>query len=90
MEAARNSAFEQIERKKYYFSFQGGGNKIYKTALIFGGRSEILIDFQEAPNWRLEWDSNRGARAVKITSSDDARTSSDDARGESGGKEGGE
>jgi hypothetical protein len=83
MEAARNAAFEQIEQNRYYFCFQGDGNKIYKTALIFGGRSEIFIDFQEAPNWRLEWDSSRGAYAVK-------RTSSDDARGEFGGKEGGD
>ncbi|MDR1164516.1 MAG: ATP-binding protein [Deltaproteobacteria bacterium] len=58
MEKARDIAFEQIEQKRYYFCFQGGGNKIYKTALIFGGRSEILIDFQEARNWRLEWDES--------------------------------
>ncbi|MDR1166987.1 MAG: AAA family ATPase [Deltaproteobacteria bacterium] len=65
MEAARDKAFEQIERKRYYFCFQGGGNRIYKTALIFGGRSEILIDFQEARNWKLEWDENINAYSVK-------------------------
>jgi hypothetical protein len=67
MEAARDKAFDQIERKRYYFCFQGGGNTIYKTALIFGGRSEILIDFQEARNWKLEWDENLSAYAVKET-----------------------
>ncbi|MDR1165645.1 MAG: ATP-binding protein [Deltaproteobacteria bacterium] len=67
MEKARDKAFEQIERKRYYFCFQGGGNKIFKTALIFGGRSEILVDFQEARNWILEWDEKSRVYAVKET-----------------------
>jgi hypothetical protein len=70
MERARDIAFEQIEQKRYYFCFQGGGNKIYKTALIFGGRSEIIIAFQEARNWRLEWDESLNAFAVKENFSD--------------------
>ncbi|MDR1167244.1 MAG: hypothetical protein LBO66_15505, partial [Deltaproteobacteria bacterium] len=60
------------ERKRYYFCFQGNGNKIYKTALIFGGRSEIIIDFQEARNWQLEWDDDLCAYSVKKNYSDDA------------------
>ncbi|MDR1166328.1 MAG: ATP-binding protein [Deltaproteobacteria bacterium] len=67
MEEARDKAFEQIERKRYYFRFQGGGNKIFKTALIFGGRAEILVDFQEARNWRLEWNEKLRSYAVKET-----------------------
>ncbi|MDR1167258.1 MAG: ATP-binding protein [Deltaproteobacteria bacterium] len=71
MEKARDKAFEQIERNRYYFCFQGNGNKIYKTALVFGGRSAILIDFQEARNWRLEWDEYHNTYSVKSPNSDD-------------------
>jgi hypothetical protein len=70
MEKARDKAFEQIEEKRYYFCFQGKGNKIFKTALVFGGRSTILIDFQEVKNWRLEWDEYHSTYSVKFSDGD--------------------
>ncbi|MDR1166166.1 MAG: AAA family ATPase [Deltaproteobacteria bacterium] len=48
MDEARNAVFERMERKRHSFPARGGGAKIYKTALVCGDRSEILIDFQEA------------------------------------------
>jgi hypothetical protein len=67
MKAARDKAFQQIERRRYYFCFQGKGNKIFKTALIFGGRSKVLIDFQEAQNRRLEWDEFHQTYSVQFS-----------------------
>jgi hypothetical protein len=46
-------ALDQIEDKKYAKKFRGSGHKIYKTALVISGRSDILIVFEEAKNWKL-------------------------------------
>ncbi|MDR1165540.1 MAG: AAA family ATPase [Deltaproteobacteria bacterium] len=67
MEDALNTAFKQIDLKKHHFRFQESGHKIYKTALVFAGRSEILVDFREASDWRLEWDKYSNAYAVPFT-----------------------
>ncbi|MDR1165969.1 MAG: hypothetical protein LBO66_08930 [Deltaproteobacteria bacterium] len=62
----------QIEKKKYDKKFQGGGGKIYKTALVIGGRVDNVIIFEEADNWLLEMDPDgtltvRQPPTVKIT-----------------------
>jgi hypothetical protein len=85
MKAAAKRAFKQIDEKKYYYSFQGNGNKIYKTALVVGGREEVMIEFQdmgkgvdvilefqEAPNWKLALDKADGKFKVKMTGPEDA------------------
>jgi hypothetical protein len=67
MKAALKEAFDQIERDKYYYAFQGGGHKIYKVAIVIGGRTDVMIAFQEAPNWILDWDEDEKKYAVRKT-----------------------
>jgi hypothetical protein len=54
LKKATQEALDQIEKTKYSLKFQGAGNKIYKTGMAIGGRSEVLIVFEEADNWFLE------------------------------------
>jgi hypothetical protein len=53
IEKATRDALDQIEKKKYDVKFKGKGNKIYKTALVVGHYSDVLVVFQEAKNWQL-------------------------------------
>jgi hypothetical protein len=53
VEQATVKALAQIEDKKYSLKFQGKGNTIYKTALVIGGNSEVMVVFEKADNWRL-------------------------------------
>jgi hypothetical protein len=53
MEKAALEALDQIEKKKYTFKFQGQGNNIYKTALIIGDQTDVLVVFEKAENWHL-------------------------------------
>jgi hypothetical protein len=66
MKTAAKEAIAQIEKKKYDLKFKGGGNKIYKVALVVCHRSEVLIVFEQASNWRLVTDYN-GALIVEST-----------------------
>ncbi|MDR3203500.1 MAG: PD-(D/E)XK nuclease domain-containing protein [Deltaproteobacteria bacterium] len=43
MVKAAGEAMAQIDLKKYVNKFQGGNNKIYKVALIFGGRTQVAV-----------------------------------------------
>ena len=58
MKNAANKAMKQIENKKYTLRFMGKKNIIYKTALIIGHYSDVLIVFEKADNWHLTENSN--------------------------------
>jgi hypothetical protein len=44
-------AMTQIEKKKYTKKFQGLNNKIFKTALVIDGYTNVKVVFEEAANW---------------------------------------
>jgi hypothetical protein len=54
MNKAAQTAVAQIDLNRYVQKFQGGGNTIYKAALIIGGRSNVLFVLEEAQNWSAE------------------------------------
>ncbi|MDR3153028.1 MAG: PD-(D/E)XK nuclease domain-containing protein, partial [Deltaproteobacteria bacterium] len=64
MEKAAAEALKQIEDKKYALKFQGGGNMIYKLALVIGRRSDVLAVFEKAGNWRLVREPDGGMRVA--------------------------
>ncbi|MDR1083298.1 MAG: PD-(D/E)XK nuclease domain-containing protein [Deltaproteobacteria bacterium] len=63
-EEAVKEAMDQIEKQKYALKFQSRGNKIYKTALVAAGRSDVLAVFEEAQNWTLELDPSENFYGV--------------------------
>jgi hypothetical protein len=63
-EEAVREAMDQIEKNKYALKFQDQGNKIYKTALVIIGRSNVLVVFEEAENWTLELDPSENFYGV--------------------------
>ncbi|MDR0547923.1 MAG: ATP-binding protein [Deltaproteobacteria bacterium] len=46
-------ALAQIEEKKYDLKFKGSGNRIFKTAIVFSERTDVMAAFKEAKNWVL-------------------------------------
>ncbi|MDR1085047.1 MAG: AAA family ATPase [Deltaproteobacteria bacterium] len=54
MNKAARIAAAQIDLNRYVQKFQGGGNAIYKAALVIGGRSNVLLVLKEAKNWTPE------------------------------------
>jgi hypothetical protein len=68
LSAMVKAAKKQIEEKKFALSFQWAATNIYKTALAISGNTEVKIDFEEAPNWRLKpWG---GGYVIKNTKND--------------------
>jgi hypothetical protein len=51
MNKEAQSIAAQIDLKKYVQQFHGSGHKVYKAALVIGGRSNALIVLEEAQNW---------------------------------------
>jgi hypothetical protein len=51
MAQAAGEAMAQIDLKKYVNKFQGGNNKIYKVALIFGRRTQVASLIEQDKNW---------------------------------------
>ncbi|MDR0676035.1 MAG: ATP-binding protein [Elusimicrobiota bacterium] len=41
------TALKQIDNQNYTKPYRGLGNKIYKVALVVGGRTEVLVKFEE-------------------------------------------
>jgi hypothetical protein len=64
MEEAAQKALAQIEAKKYARKFRGQGNNIYKTALVIGDQTDVLVVFEKAENWHLVRD-NQGLWKVQ-------------------------
>jgi hypothetical protein len=54
MSRAAQSAMTQMDSRKYALKFQGGGNTIYKAALVIGGRTSVLFALEKAQNWSAE------------------------------------
>ncbi|MDR3204175.1 MAG: ATP-binding protein [Deltaproteobacteria bacterium] len=52
MDKMAKEAIAQIDLKKYINKFQGGANKIFKVALVIGGRTNTCALIEEAINWR--------------------------------------
>jgi hypothetical protein len=53
LEKLAKQAMTQIEKKKYTKKFQGLNNKIFKTALVIDGYTNVKVVFEEAANWLL-------------------------------------
>jgi hypothetical protein len=50
MEKAASKALEQIEEKKYARRFQDQGKTVYKTAVVIGHKSDVLVVFEKEDN----------------------------------------
>jgi hypothetical protein len=50
---AAREAMARIDKRKYQSRFQGEGDKIFKMALVIGGRDDVLAVFEPAGNWSL-------------------------------------
>jgi hypothetical protein len=47
MKKKAREAMKQITVKKYTQKYLGTGHDVYKVALVVGGRTEVLVEFQK-------------------------------------------
>ena len=61
---ALEAAMNQIENNDYAQKFQGTGQNIWKTALVFSGRKLLKAEFRKAENWYLEQEPDGGYMVI--------------------------